>query len=119
MLFCSALAPLQFGWLIRNLATLVSTAIGSNGCGTSQRKILITCEASGKYAFVQNAMRNALTIATAANNALQQTPRSTAVQSSLDLLFNNGDQTLVNTYGPRKLILGGISSGLTCHKRQR
>ncbi|KAG4414644.1 hypothetical protein IFR04_012215 [Cadophora malorum] len=66
--------------------------------------------ASGKYAFVQNAMRNALTIATAANNALQQTPRSTAVQSSLDLLFNNGDQTLVNTYGP---LVFGNTHGIT------
>lgn len=47
-------------------------------------------------------MKAALQMATAANNALIRNPRDPAVQEALDFPFNNGDQTLVDEFGPRK-----------------
>jgi hypothetical protein len=47
-------------------------------------------------------MNNALAMATAANNAIHQTPMHPAVQTALNFLFNTGDATLVPDYGNRK-----------------
>ncbi|KAE9364358.1 hypothetical protein N431DRAFT_488932 [Stipitochalara longipes BDJ] len=60
----------------------------------------LSCDvASGKYAFVQNTMNNALAMAGAANTALQQTPLNPAVQTALNYLFNTPDATLGTYYG--------------------
>lgn len=47
-------------------------------------------------------MNNALAMATAANNAIHQTPMDPAVQTALNFLFNTGDASLVPDYGNRK-----------------